>query len=75
MTIIDNGDGTSTLHTSLPVAYNALGQPSPNRTDFSGWTRKGLELFARNVADENLVLRADNEALHEMLRKEILKNG
>lgn len=46
------------------VPVNALGQPSPGRTDFKGWTREGLEQFARQVADENLVLRANNDALH-----------
>jgi len=38
---------------------NALGQPSPNRTDFTGWERDALERFARQVADENLLLEND----------------
>jgi hypothetical protein len=37
---------------------NALGEPSPNRTDFSTWQRGSLERFARQTADENLLLRA-----------------
>ena len=41
------------------VPVNALGEPSPGRTDFSKWTRGGLEMFAREAADENLVLRND----------------
>lgn len=53
---------------------NALGQPAPNRTDFKSWTREGLEKFARHVADENLVLEANNKALHEAWRQEVLKN-
>ncbi|OXE36618.1 MAG: hypothetical protein CGW95_06505 [Phenylobacterium zucineum] len=47
---------------------NALGEPSPNRTDFTGWSREGLERFAREVADENLVLRTDLKTLHEFIR-------
>lgn len=50
---------------------NALGQPSPNRTDFTSWSRKGLEEFARQAADENLVLRADNKALLEQWRVQV----
>lgn len=38
---------------------NALGQPAPGRTDFTTWRRDTLEQFARQVADENLVLRDD----------------
>ena len=47
---------------------NALGYPSPNRTDFKTWSRESLEAFARNAADDNLVLRADIKALHEFIR-------
>ena len=47
---------------------NALGQPSPNRTDFKGWSREALERFAREAADENLVLRTDLKALHQFVR-------
>jgi hypothetical protein len=36
---------------------NALGERSPGRTDFSRWSRENLERFARNAADENLLLR------------------
>jgi hypothetical protein len=36
---------------------NALGQPSPGRTDFRTWERATLERFAREAADENLILR------------------
>lgn len=53
---------------------NALGQPAPNRTDFKSWTREGLEKFARDVADENLVLRTDNKVLLEQWRAEVKKN-
>jgi hypothetical protein len=49
---------------------NALGQPSPNRTDFSAWSREALEAFARQAADENLVLRTDLKALHEYIRNQ-----
>jgi hypothetical protein len=56
---------------TIIAKVNALGQPAPNRTDFSGWSRKGLEEFAREVADENLVLRADNKALLEAWRAEV----
>lgn len=38
---------------------NALGEPSPNRTDFTKWARPNLEAFARQAADENLLLRAE----------------
>jgi len=48
---------------------NALGQPAPGRTDFSQWTRQGLEQFARQAADENLVLRENLKAVHEAWRK------
>ncbi len=51
---------------SEPV--NALGQPSPGRTDFKDWSRESLERFARLVADENLVLRTDNKVLLEQWR-------
>jgi len=47
---------------------NALGEHSPRRTDFSAWDRKTLEQFARDAADENLVLRADNKALLNYIR-------
>ena len=38
---------------------NALDQPAPGRTDFTNWERSTLERFARQVADDNLVLRTD----------------
>jgi hypothetical protein len=51
------------------MSNNALGQPSPNRTDFSRWSRDGLEQFARHAADENLLLRRQLDlALHEIAR-------
>jgi len=53
---------------------NALGQPAPNRTDFKSWSREGLEKFARHVADENLVLEANNNVLLEQWRAEVKKN-
>lgn len=54
--IITDANGRKHI-TQEPV--NALGQPSPNRTDFTKWQRENLERFAREVADENLVLRHD----------------
>lgn len=36
---------------------NALGAPSPGRTDFTRWRRETLEHFARTAADQNLLLR------------------
>ena len=42
-----------------PEKLNALDQPSPGRTDFTSWDRGHLERFAREVADENLVLSND----------------
>ena len=39
------------------------------KTDFSTWDRKVLEDFARQAADENLVLRADNKALLQQWRE------
>jgi hypothetical protein len=53
------------------LRVNALGQPAPNRTDFTLWSRENLEAFARQAADENLVLRADNKALHEAWRQAV----
>lgn len=47
---------------------NALGQPSPNRTDFKDWSRESLEAFARQAADENLVLQANVAALLQQWR-------
>lgn len=47
---------------------NALGQPSPNRTDFKDWSRESLEAFARQAADENLVLQANVSALLQQWR-------
>jgi hypothetical protein len=46
---------------------NALGDPSPGRTDFTRWARQSLESFARQAADENLVLRTENERLKQDL--------
>lgn len=46
---------------------NALGDPAPGRTDFTRWQRVNLEAFARQAADENLVLRAENAQLKEDL--------
>jgi len=48
---------------------NALGQPSPNRTDFKDWSRENLEAFARQAADENLVLQANVAALLKQWRE------
>lgn len=58
---------------------NVLGQPSPNRTDFSAWSRPTLEQFARQVADENLVLRDDLKnalaAWRQAVRESASKTG
>jgi hypothetical protein len=35
---------------------------APGRTDFKTWDRVVLEQFAREAADENLVLRTDLKA-------------
>ena len=52
---------------------NALGQPSPNRTDFKNWERSNLERFARQAADENLVLREEVKLLRNAWRKEVVE--
>ena len=44
---------------------NALGEPAPNRTDFAAWDRTTLERFARDAADENLILKHLLEQAHE----------
>jgi hypothetical protein len=54
---------------------NAMGRPAPNRTDFTLWRRDTLEAFAREAADENLVLRENNKALHEAWRQAILRDS
>jgi len=55
---------------------NALGEPSPNRTDFKKWDRENLERFARQAADENLVLSANLrvalDAWRELVRRSAL---
>ena len=53
---------------------NALGVPAPNRTDFKNWSRENLEAFARQAADENLVLQANNKALHEAWRQVLVES-
>lgn len=45
--------------TTSTTPVNALGEPSPGRTDFTKWERPNLEAFARQAADENLVLRTE----------------
>jgi hypothetical protein len=52
---------------------NALGQPSPARTDFSNWSRRTLEQFARQAADENLALRHDLKLALEAWREAVKK--
>lgn len=47
---------------------NALGEPSPNRTDFTNWQRSNLERFARQAADENLLLQEAVKQLRSDLR-------
>ncbi len=41
------------------------------RTDFSTWQRETLERFAREVADENLQLRADVRTALDGYRAEV----
>jgi hypothetical protein len=53
---------------------NALGEPAPGRTDFTLWARPNLEVFARQTADENLVLRANLRALQDAWRQEISRD-
>lgn len=57
--IVTDANGRKHI-TQEPV--NALGQSSPNRTDFTRWERGHLERFARQAADENLLLREDCKA-------------
>ena len=45
-----------------PEPRNALGVISPGRTNFKSWSRDSLEQFARDAADENLLLRFDLKA-------------
>lgn len=54
---------------------NALGQPSPGRTDFTAWSRKSLEQFARQAADENLVLRTQLADALAAWRREVVKGA
>lgn len=49
--------------------------PAPNRTDFSTWDRKTLEQFARDAADENLLLREQTALLIAAWRKEVVANA
>jgi hypothetical protein len=57
----------------LEPKVNALGEPSPNRTDFKNWERETLEQFAREAADENLVLRTDLRAALDAYRKLVIQ--
>ena len=52
---------------------NALGQPSPNRTDFKDWPRDAIERLARQAADENLILAANNRELLAAWRDVMVK--
>ena len=45
------------------------------KTDFSTWKRETLEIFAREVADENLELRKDQKILFKQIRDLILENA
>jgi hypothetical protein len=56
-------------------ATNALGQPSPGRTDFTLWDRGNLERFARQAADENLVLRTQLRNALDAWRTEVKKGA
>ena len=68
---------TVTTQPVLPTdqKINALGQPSPGRTDFTTWSRDGLERFARIAADENLVLRTDLKATLAAWRQAVIEKG
>jgi hypothetical protein len=77
---IDTYPNGMLIRVQLPVnraagSTNALGQPSPHRTDFSGWSRQGLEEFARQAADENLVLRHDLKVALEAWRAAVAGKG
>jgi hypothetical protein len=69
----DEGVGGDVRMTDTPV--NALGEPSPNRTDFTRWSREGLEAFARQAADENLVLRTQLREALDAWRAEVKKGA
>ena len=45
------------------------------KTDFSTWKRETLEIFAREVADENLELTKDQKILFKQIRDLILENA
>ena len=57
-----------TTNAMTPTPTNALGEPSPNRTDFTNWQRPNLERFARQAADENLLLQEAVKQLRGDLR-------
>lgn len=57
---------------AIPV--NALGEPAPGRTDFKTWDRGNLERFARQAADENLMLRDQLREALAAWRREVLAN-
>jgi hypothetical protein len=52
---------------------NALGEPAPGRTDFSTWERGNLESFARQAADENLILRTQLREALAAWRREVAR--
>lgn len=56
-TYVDAPQFKRRLESCFHIPTNAIGQPAPNRTDFTRWVRPTLEAFARQAADENLVLR------------------
>jgi hypothetical protein len=45
------------------------------KADFKSWTRKGLEDFARETADEIPRLQEENKMLLKALRAEIMRTG
>ena len=45
------------------------------KTDFKTWKRETLEQFARETADELIVLRELNTALHDAWKKEVSINA
>ena len=45
------------------------------KADFTLWSRKGLETFAREVADDNLRLREENKMLLKAWRSELMRTS
>jgi len=45
------------------------------KADFTQWSREGLEKLARELADQNELLREDNKALLSAWRKLVTQTG